>query len=80
MSPRGAFTDDRAALTWTRRDSAGSERSIMPVASGTGGANRPRHDVDIVVEGNRITSVEPHRAALHTGTVVDASRPTVIPA
>jgi imidazolonepropionase-like amidohydrolase len=31
------------------------------------------------VEGNRIKSVEPHRAALHTGTVVDASAETVIP-
>lgn len=38
-----------------------------------------RTDVDIVVEGNRIQSVEPHADALHTGTVVDASNLTVMP-
>src|SRR5206468_846287 len=32
-----------------------------------------------VVEGTRIKSVEPHRDALQTGTVVDASNQTVIP-
>ena len=37
-------------------------------------------NVDIVVSGNRITSVEPHRDALHRGAVrVDASNETVIP-
>jgi imidazolonepropionase-like amidohydrolase len=36
-------------------------------------------DMDIVIEGNRIKSVEKHRAALHGGTVVDASSGTVIP-
>jgi len=36
-------------------------------------------NVDIVVEGRRIKSVEPHRDALHAGTVVDASNETVIP-
>jgi imidazolonepropionase-like amidohydrolase len=37
-----------------------------------------QRDVDIVVDGNRITRVEPHRAA-HAGTVIDASNETVIP-
>ena len=36
-------------------------------------------NVDILVSGNRIKSVEPHRDALHAGTVVDASKETVIP-
>ena len=37
-----------------------------------------QHDVDIVIDGHRIKSVEPHRAA-HAGTVIDASNETVIP-
>ena len=36
-------------------------------------------NVDIVVEGNRIKSVEPHRDAQHNGAVVDASNETIIP-
>src|SRR5262249_43844772 len=38
-----------------------------------------RTDIDIVVEGHRIRSVEPHRAELHTGTVVDATGLAVMP-
>jgi Tol biopolymer transport system component len=38
-----------------------------------------QNDVDIVIEGNRIQSVQPHQAALHTGRLVDASGKTVIP-
>ncbi len=36
-------------------------------------------DVDIVIEGNRVSSVEPHAENLHSGTVVDASDLTVMP-
>src|SRR4029079_4831706 len=39
-----------------------------------------RANVDIVIEGNRIKSVSPHSAALHTGgRVVDATGLTVMP-
>lgn len=39
-----------------------------------------RADMDIVLQGNRIQSVEPHRDAAHTGTqVLDASGLTVMP-
>jgi Tol biopolymer transport system component len=38
-----------------------------------------RTNVDIVIEGNTITSVVPHAAANHTGQVVDASNLTVMP-
>jgi Tol biopolymer transport system component len=38
-----------------------------------------QNDVDIVVVKNRIESVQPHQAKLHTGKVVDASGKTVIP-
>ncbi|HEV3061473.1 MAG TPA: amidohydrolase family protein [Vicinamibacterales bacterium] len=38
-----------------------------------------RADVDIVITGNKITSVVPHAEANHTGQVVDASNLTVMP-
>ena len=40
----------------------------------------PKTDVDIVIEGNRISSVAPHSAGAHrSGQVVDASNLTVMP-
>jgi hypothetical protein len=40
----------------------------------------PRSNIDIVIEGNRIKSVEPHSAARHNGTqVIDASSLTAMP-
>ncbi len=45
-----------------------------------GVAKSARRDVDIVVEGNRITSVTAHSAAAHVGVkVIDASKLTVMP-
>lgn len=38
-----------------------------------------RRDVDIIVEGNRIQSIEDHRPELHVARVIDASGQTVIP-
>lgn len=38
-----------------------------------------RSNIDVVVEGSRIRSIEPHRADLHTGEVVDASGRTLMP-
>ena len=38
-----------------------------------------RANVDIVIEGNRITSVVPHAEVNHTGRVIDASHLTVMP-
>jgi hypothetical protein len=35
--------------------------------------------MDVVIEGNRIRAIEPHRDDLHTGQVVDASGLTVMP-
>jgi Tol biopolymer transport system component/imidazolonepropionase-like amidohydrolase len=43
-----------------------------------GSTNGLQRDVDIVIEGNRITSVDRHRAG-HDGAVIDASDETVIP-
>jgi imidazolonepropionase-like amidohydrolase len=44
-----------------------------------GRSDAAQHDVDIVVEGRRISSVQPHDAALHSEGVVDASDGFVIP-
>ena len=38
-----------------------------------------RADVDIVIEGHRIRSTDPHTASAHTGRVVDASNLTAMP-
>jgi Tol biopolymer transport system component len=43
-------------------------------------SDKVRTDVDIVIEGNRIKSVEPHASSRHAGgQVVDASNLTVMP-
>jgi imidazolonepropionase-like amidohydrolase/Tol biopolymer transport system component len=39
----------------------------------------PQIDVDIVIDGNKITSVGPHSTAAHTGMFIDASNLTVMP-
>jgi Tol biopolymer transport system component len=39
----------------------------------------PQIDVDIVIDGNKITSVGPHSTAAHTGMFLDASNLTVMP-
>jgi Tol biopolymer transport system component/imidazolonepropionase-like amidohydrolase len=65
-------------LTWTQPRNT----SALIVHAGRlwdGRADALQTDMDIVVEGSRVRRVEKHNAALHTGTVVDASRETVIP-
>lgn len=46
---------------------------------GREGAASVQRDVDVVIEGGRITAVAPHRDDQHRGQVVDASSGTVIP-
>ncbi|MDA1080326.1 MAG: amidohydrolase family protein [Gemmatimonadetes bacterium] len=65
-------------LTW-RAESPTDRKLIHAGQLWDGVSNSLRTNVDIVVAGNRIQSVESHRAGLHTGTVVDASDETVIP-
>jgi len=72
-------------LTWTpappREPAAGAPEGRTKTIhagrlwDGVGGALR--RDVDIVIDGNRIARIEPHRE--HSGTVIDASGETVIP-
>jgi len=65
-------------LTWTPSSPAGT-KTVHAGSLWNGRTDTLQPNVDIVVEGNRIRSVEPHRDALHAGTVVDASNETVIP-
>jgi Tol biopolymer transport system component/imidazolonepropionase-like amidohydrolase len=66
-------------LTWTPSPRPATATTVHAGRLWNGRADALQQDVDIVVEGRRIKSVEPHRDALHAGTVVDASTRTVIP-
>jgi imidazolonepropionase-like amidohydrolase len=74
-------------MTWTPSAQPAGTKTIHARRLWTGGealkgvpsTDNVYENVDIVVDGNRIKSVEPHRAALHTGTVIDGSNQTVIP-
>jgi len=44
-----------------------------------GTADRERTDVDVVIEGSRIVSVEDHQEALHRDSVIDAGDQTLMP-
>jgi imidazolonepropionase-like amidohydrolase len=66
-------------LTWTRPANPVGTKTVHAGRFWNGRTDLPQTNVDIVVDGNRIKSVEPHRDALHAGAVVDASSDTVIP-
>ena len=65
-------------LTWTPASRSGT-KTIHAGRFWNGRTDAVQSNIDIVVDGHRIKSVEPHRDALHAGTVVDASNETVIP-
>jgi Tol biopolymer transport system component/imidazolonepropionase-like amidohydrolase len=74
----GRVRDVAPNWSWTPRRTTGT----MTVHAGRlfdGRTSGARSAVDIVIEGNRIADVAPHRDDLHRGTVVDASSGTVIP-
>jgi Tol biopolymer transport system component/imidazolonepropionase-like amidohydrolase len=74
----GTTRDIAVDLTWRRKIPTGR----MVVHAGRlidGRQQTARTDMDVVIEGHRIRSVEPHRADLHTGTLVDASGQSVMP-
>ncbi|WP_040922865.1 amidohydrolase family protein [Saccharomonospora xinjiangensis] len=63
-----------------RPDVARGRTVIHAGAFWDGASRRLRHDVDVVVEGNRIASVTSHRRGAHgEGRFVDASDLTVLP-
>ena len=74
----GATTDVPLSLTYT----PGVPTVRITVHAGKlvdGTSETARENVDIVIEGNRIRSVTPHRAAAHVGTVIDGSSLTAMP-
>ncbi len=66
-------------LTWVPSSNPIGTKTIHAGRFWNGRTDALQDNVDIIVDGNRIKSVEPHRSALHGGTVVDASNETVIP-
>ncbi|MFN8061157.1 MAG: amidohydrolase family protein [Vicinamibacterales bacterium] len=74
----GATDDVPVDLTYTQA----VPRDRVVVHAGRlvdGTSETARENVDIVIEGNRIRSVEPHADSRHGGTVVDASTLTAMP-
>ena len=74
----GTTRDVAVNLTWRRKVPTGR----LVVHAGRlidGRQHDARADVDVVIEGHRIRSVEPHRSELHAGNVVDASGLSVMP-
>jgi Tol biopolymer transport system component len=70
--------DVAVPLTWQRK--VPSTRLVVHAGRLVDGLQaNARNDVDIIVEGHRIRSVQPHSAAQHTGTVVDATGLSVMP-
>jgi Tol biopolymer transport system component/imidazolonepropionase-like amidohydrolase len=65
-------------LTWTQARTT-STTTVHAGRIWDGRSDAAQTDIDIVVDSNRIRSVEKHRDALHAGTVIDASSETVIP-
>jgi Tol biopolymer transport system component/imidazolonepropionase-like amidohydrolase len=85
VASRRVVRDIVPHLTWTpgapRYIVTGQTDHTKTIHAGRfwdGRGDAVQHDVDIVVDGHRITRVEPHRAP-HAGTVIDASNETVIP-
>lgn len=65
-------------LTWQRQMPAGT----LVIHAGTmvdGIHRQARSNVDIVVEGNRIVAIEPHKPGRRADRFIDASRYTVMP-
>jgi Tol biopolymer transport system component len=75
----GSTTDVPTNVTWTRQVPTG--RKVVHAGRLIDGTSASALvDVDIVIEGNRIRSIEPHRDALHEGgVVIDASGQSVMP-
>jgi len=66
-------------LTWTPSANTTRTTTIHAGRAWDGLTDTLRTDVDIVVDGRRIRSVEPHSDSRHIGELVDASDQTVIP-
>ena len=87
VAARRVVRDVDAKLTWTAAPPKyiasstarpGAKTIVHAGRLWDGTTNGAQRDVDVVVEGHRITSVAPHRGD-HDATVIDASNQTVIP-
>lgn len=68
----------RVPLSWNR--AAAPQRTVVHAGALFDGKSPAlRRNVDIIIEGGRIRTIAPHRAALHTGRIVDAGERTVLP-
>jgi imidazolonepropionase-like amidohydrolase len=74
----GSTRDIVPRLTWTARVTT-DQTTVHAGRLFDGRSAGGRENVDIVIDGNRIARVEPHRPDLHKGAVVDASNGTVLP-
>jgi imidazolonepropionase-like amidohydrolase len=74
----GRVRDIIPRLTWTPSTVSGT-KTVHAGRLFDGRGSVVRQDVDIVIDGRRIARVEPHRADLHRGEVIDASNRTVLP-
>jgi Tol biopolymer transport system component/imidazolonepropionase-like amidohydrolase len=73
----GSSTSIPVDVRWTRHVPSG--RVVVHAGRLIDGvSDSARENVDVIVDGNRITAIEAHSDALHTGTVVDAGSRTVL--
>jgi imidazolonepropionase-like amidohydrolase len=78
----GSVREINPGLTWTERSAVSRTHAVSVIHAGQlwdGVSSTLQKDMDVVLDGTRIKSVQPHTAALHVGKVIDASNETVIP-
>ncbi len=74
----GQSREIRIDLTWQPKIPRG-RKVVHAGRVFDGKSGSLQSDMDIIIEGNRIRSVERHRADVHTGEVIDATGLTVMP-
>ena len=76
----GSVREIDPGLTWTRVSARSTATNVIHAGRLWDGRSASvSTNMDIVLDGSRIKSVEQHRDALHAGHVLDASTETVIP-
>jgi Tol biopolymer transport system component/imidazolonepropionase-like amidohydrolase len=75
----GRVQDVDPHLTWTAASRPSGTLVVHAGRLWDGRSASLQQNVDVVIDGNRIARVEPHRADLHAARTIDASNQTVIP-
>ena len=76
----GSVTTVNIPLTWAPRHPPATRRVVVHAGRlWDGVAQQARENVDVVIVGHRVRSVQAHSAALHRDSVIDASTYTVMP-